>query len=90
MHITIEDIKDYLTEHHPGEDVIGVVSDPEVEGTFAARTKSNSGFIQDYMWITRSVSDRTPGTKFELLEYCEEGVEFKSWPPISGKLRFFV
>ncbi len=69
----IKELDDYVDYKNP-ENKIEVVPDPRVDGTFALRIYRKKDNCQfDLLW-NRGAFD---------------GVEFTSWPPISGELKFF-
>lgn len=89
---TARSIKAWLTEqgsysYRPQPDTIQVVEDPQVDGTFAVRFTDNARDfpVVDLLFVT----GHEEGSVAEQLEATLEEVEFSSWPPMSGALRFF-
>lgn len=74
-------------EYKPKPGTIKVIRDPKVDGTFAARFY-DLGYdeVTDLLFVTGGVE----GTIEEILDRTLEGVEFESWPPQSGSLKFFI
>ncbi len=69
----LEELSDYVDYRNP-ENKIEVYPDPKVDGTFALRVfRKKDGVTFDLLW-NRGAYD---------------GVEFDSWPPVSGDLKFF-
>jgi hypothetical protein len=67
------ELSDYVDYRNP-ENRIEVYPDPKVDGTFALRVfRKKDGVTFDLLW-NRGAYD---------------GVEFDSWPPVSGDLKFF-
>ena len=63
----------YVDYNNP-ENKIEVIPDPRVDGTYAVRVyRSDDGYTFDLLW-NRGAFDE---------------VEFSSWPPNSGNLKFF-
>jgi hypothetical protein len=63
----------YVDYNNP-DNKIEVIPDPRVDGTYAVRVyRSDDGYTFDLLW-NRGAFDE---------------VEFSSWPPVSGNLKFF-
>lgn len=63
----------YVDYNNP-ENKIEVIPDPRVDGTYAVRVyRSEDDYTFDLLW-NRGAFDE---------------VEFSSWPPVSGNLKFF-
>ena len=74
-------------EQYSGHKVtnIKVHADPQVEGTYAIRTKV-VGEKESFDWLIVGYNEKLTTQEIEhKLEECE----FKSWPPVSGNLQFF-
>lgn len=74
--------------YRPVPGTVEVCEDPQVADTFAVRFKdaADEGRTVDLLFIC---SDGE-GTVDEVLDAVLEEVEFTTWPPTSGALRFFV
>lgn len=94
MIVKAVDIKKWLVEqddydYQPDPDSIRVMKDPQVRGTFAVRFNDlDSERVVDLLFITEQRSEGLDSVDDVLSETLEE-VEYESWPPKSGSLRFF-
>lgn len=70
----LKELSDYVDYNNP-ENKVEVVPDPRVDGTFALR-------------VYRKSDDCTFDLLWNRGDY--DGVEFSSWPPTSGDLKFFI
>jgi hypothetical protein len=69
----LKELSDYV-DYQNSENKIEVVPDPRVDGTYAVRVyRSDDDVTFDLLW-NRGAYDE---------------VEFSSWPPVSGNLKFF-
>ncbi len=69
----LDELSDYVDYQNP-KNKIEVVPDPRVDGTYAVRVyRSNDNCTFDLLW-NRGAYD---------------GLEFTTWPPTSGDLKFF-
>lgn len=77
-------------DYHPQPGSVEVMPDPKVPGTFAARftDTERDGENVDLLFITgQGPSDVDDDA---VLDATLEEVEFESWPPASGDLKFFT
>jgi hypothetical protein len=77
--------------YKPKPGTIQIVPDPQVTGTYAVQftdeeNADTEGGVVQLLFVT----GLEEGTINEVLEATLEEVEFESWPPQSGSLRFFV
>jgi hypothetical protein len=69
----LKELEMYVDYNNP-DNKIEVIPDPRVDGTYAVRVyRSDDGYTFDLLW-NRGAFDE---------------VEFSSWPPLSGDLKFF-
>jgi hypothetical protein len=94
-------IKRWLTEqdsytYKPDPATIEVIADPQVSGTWAVQftdleNADTEGGVVQLLFVTGWETSQHPGAPAEqILDATLEEVEFESWPPRSGSLRFFV
>jgi hypothetical protein len=77
-------------DYRPDPGTVKVMRDPRVHETFAARFKWN-GETVDLLFITGHCPNADdPNDPASVLEAVLEEVEFDTWPPVSGDLRFFA
>jgi hypothetical protein len=70
----LKELLDYV-DYQNSENKIEVVPDPRVDGTYAVRVyRSSDDVTFDLLW-NRGAYDE---------------LEFSSWPPVSGNLKFFI
>jgi hypothetical protein len=70
----LKELLDYV-DYQNSENKIEVVPDPRVDGTYAVRVyRSDDDVTFDLLW-NRGAYDE---------------LEFSSWPPVSGNLKFFI
>ncbi len=78
-------------EFYTGREVerLSVVEDPQVSYTFAMRARMKDGASIDFLIVgstlDHGIAKTGPGGIADALEECE----FETWPPASGRLRFF-
>lgn len=86
-----QDVRQFLERDPRVGRVIGVVEDPQVSGTFAARVTmpSQAEGPVDLLWVT-GAGEYADLPLRDRLEALEEECDFTSWPPQSGALRFFL
>lgn len=96
-HLNKQAVIDYLSgsrefgrafDYNPVVGTVEVVADPQVDGTYAAQFQdvSDSRTVRTVQLLF--VTGHEEGTVLEALEATLEEVEFTSWPPTSGSLRF--
>lgn len=92
--ITKQTIHTWLTDgaegfdYSPVPESVEVMADPQVDGTYAARFADEDGTTVDLLFVTASYpADGL--TDAQLIEQTLEEVEYETWPPRSGSLRFF-
>lgn len=93
MRITSNDIRKFLMDpdngfdFHPVAPSIQVMQDPQVDGTFAVRFADEGGVNIDLMFVTGWEAENATCAA-DVLEDTLEEVEYETWPPRSGSLRF--
>jgi hypothetical protein len=88
--MTAKHIKTWLAsqtsyDYRPQADTIQVMEDPQVRDTWAVQFTDADGETVQLMFVC----GYEQGMPDEVLENCLEEVEYETWPPQSGSLRFF-
>lgn len=75
--------------YNPQPGTVEVVADPQVDGTYAAQftdVEDREPRTVHLLFVTGAPSEEDAEA---VLEENLEEVEYDSWPPVSGALRFF-